>query len=64
VLQTAERFAVDNAIAIPLELRPHRRRFFWQLTAPALGTLRGVGGEVILPLLKAKANGFQMHIGI
>jgi hypothetical protein len=62
VFQATERFAVDNAIAIALELRAYRRRFFRQLSASAQGALRGVGGEVVLPLFKAKANGFQIHI--
>jgi hypothetical protein len=59
VLEPAERLAVDDPVAVALELRPQRRGRFGGLAAAALEALRGVGGEQTLALFQAPAHGIE-----
>ncbi len=56
VLQPAEGLAVDDAVAVALEVGAGGRGLFWPLAAAALRALRGEGREQPLALLKAMPN--------
>ena len=59
VLQPAEGFAVEDAVAVALERRPQRRRLFGALPAAALEAPGGKRREKPFAILEATANRFD-----
>jgi hypothetical protein len=57
VLQAAESLAVEDPVAVSLEVRTDQRRWFWSLAAFACEAVRSMRGERFLAMTKVLSYG-------